>query len=199
MSSEVWVVKEGLSPGYFNKDREEVYSQFDEQFGAGCWRVAWRLADGEIQDYNRQFLLNFVTGYALHFTQHPEEARFLTEGFSYAYDDTLIPKVSAFDPEAYYNRPGFRNQIHHAALNIALESVLVMPFKGDVPIQVRGGRPGTNQAIWPLGWRWHPGRIMTPRPDLIPDVQVAKRWHWKEGSIEHMYQAAKVIQVKEIA
>jgi hypothetical protein len=189
MGRDIWTTREGWSVGYLAGDREKVYSQLDEQLGRGQWRIAWRLANGDVLDYSQIFYEDFVDGYRAHFQQHPEEADFLTANFSYAYDKDLISREEAFDPYAYYNRPGHYNQIHHAALNIALR-MLGASFRGQRPIQVRGGEEGD---------KWNPGRIMATRPEQIPpDVELNGRWDWQEGSVEHLYQAAKVIQVRRL-
>ena len=81
----------------------------------------------------------------------------------------MVSKEEAFSPYAKYDKPGTVNQFHNVALNIALEERLGRPFTGSRPIQVREGKPGTDPATWPEGWRWSPGRIAAAHPELIPE------------------------------
>jgi hypothetical protein len=110
----------------------------------------------------------------------------LVTNHAYVFDKCLITKLQAFDPYFLYNKPGSPNQFHHVSMNIALELKLSQIFTGACPIQVREGK---------VGWMWSPGRIPASHPELIPGV-VQSSW-WQSGSIEHLYQAAKVLQIKQ--
>lgn len=180
-------------PSYLGKQRQAREIEWNLRYGEGNWRYAWELSNGQVLDFPTVFWNFYVSGYTAYFQAYPSEAHYLTGYFSYAYDKELIDHATAFDPFALYNRPGHPNQFHHAALNIALEYFIGLPFKGDKPIQVREGKPGTRTEDWPEGHIWSPGRIPTTRPDLIPhDIE---GW-WRRGSIEDLYQSAKAIQIK---
>lgn len=181
-------------PGYLGKNKDEQLLAWDKEYGIGNWRLVWETSNGEVMDFDAVFL-QYVESYHQYFLQHPEEAAYLTENFSYAYDKELISKEAAFDPHFLFEKPGHPNQFHNVALNIALEIRENLPFKGEQPIQVREGKPGTDPVSWPLGWRWSPGRIPASRPDLIPEP-VSHGW-WQTGSIEHLYQSTKVLQIKK--
>ncbi len=187
-----WQVVE--RPGFQGKKKDEQVARWNQQYGEGNWRMAWQLRNGEIYRYEQIFYNFYVAGYVRHFLDHPDEADLLTRQFSFAYDKDLITRQQAFDPYALYNRPHKPNQFHNIALNIALELFLGIPFRGVLPIQVREGKPGTPKEEWPAGWRWSPGRIMAVRQDLIPQNDI-QGW-WQPGSIEDVYQAAKVVQVR---
>lgn len=181
-------------PSYLGKHREVKELECNLKYGEENWRYAWELSNGAVLDFPAVFWNFYVSGYAAYFQTYPSEAHYLTGYFSYAYDKELVDRTTAFDPFALYNQPGHPNQFHHVALNIALEYFLGLPFKGAAPIQVREGKPGTPTEDWPEGHIWGPGRIPATRPDLIPhDIE---GW-WRRGSIEDLYQSAKVIQVKE--
>ena len=185
-----WTIVE--RPSYLGKQRGAKEAEWNEKYGEGNWRYAWELANGEVLDYERVFWEIYVAGYVRYFLAHPEETIFLSENFSYAYDKEEINREEAFDPHALYNKPGHPNQFHNVALNIALECFLGLPFKGERPIQVREGKPGTETDHQPEGYLWSPGRIPAVRPELIPrDIE---GW-WRRGSIEDLYQSAKVVQV----
>jgi len=142
-----------------------------------------------------QIILEYVLGYAEYFRQHPEEAAYLTDNFSFGYDKEIVTRDQAFDPYALYQKRGKVNQFHHTAMNIALEQYLGIPFKGAEPIQIRAGKPGTSKEDWPLGWRWQPGLIPCVHPELITDIEIPNRW-WNKGSIEDLYQSDKVLQAR---
>ena len=187
-----WITVE--RPGYLGKSKDEKLLSWDREYGVNGWRLVWETAKGEVLDYDGVFQ-KYIESYALYFLQHPDEASFLTENFSFAYDKELITKEEAFDPHFLFEKPGTPNQFHNVALNIALETVLELPFRGPEPIQVREGKPGTDPSTWPLGWRWSPGRIPAAHPEEIPESDQTG-W-WQPGSIEHLYQTAKVLQIKK--
>lgn len=182
-------------PGYSGKKKDEQIARWNSEYGEGSWRLAWELANGEVLDYEGVIWKVYVPGYVKHFLLNPQEAEFLTQNYSYAYDKDMVSKEEAFDLYALYNKPGRPNQFHNVALNIALEWYLGMPFRGEKPIQVREGKPGIPIEEQPVGYLWSPGRIATVRPDLIPDYPLETVW-WHPGTIEDLYQRAKVLQVK---
>lgn len=181
-------------PGYQGKNKDEQISAWNKEYGTSGWRLVWQLATGEILGFDEIFQ-QYIESYTKYFIYHPDEAVYLTENYSYAYDKDIVTKQEAFDPYVLYNQPGKPNQFHNVALNIALEIGLDMPFKGTQPIQVREGKPGTDVSTWPAGWRWSPGRIPAVHPEQIPVIDQPS-W-WQSGSIEHLYQAAKVLQIKK--
>jgi hypothetical protein len=181
-------------PGYQGKNKDEQLAAWDKEYGKDRWRLAWQLTTREVLSFDEIFQ-QYVDSYTAHFMKHSDEAQYLTANYSYAYDKDQITKPQAFDPYFLYNKPGRPNQFHNVSLNIALEYKLGKIFCGLQPIQVREGKPGTDPSTWPAGWRWSPGRIPATHPELIPDV-VQSAW-WQTGSIEHLYQAAKVLQIKK--
>lgn len=183
-----------VHPGYSGKKRSGLIAAWNKEFGEGNWRLAWELKNGKILSYEDIFWEVYVPGYVAYFEEHQDDAKFLTN-FSFTYDKDMINREQAFDPYALYNKGDRPNQFHNVALNIALEWNLGMPFKGDRPIQVREGKPGTPIEDQPEGYRWSPGRIPTLIPDLIPNVHLENQW-WKDGAIEDLYQKSKVLQIR---
>lgn len=181
-------------PGYLGKNKEELYATWDKKYGQDNWQIAWELSSGEVVGFD-QIFQQYVDSYVLYFESHLDEALFLTENFSYGFDKDPISKEEAFDPRALVNKPGRPNQFHHVALNFALEFYLGLEFKGVEPIQIREGKPNTDPTTWPAGWHWGPGRIPAVHPELIPDG-CPKKW-WQPGSIEDLYQSAKILQIKK--
>lgn len=192
---ETWVVVE--KPGYLGSKKEQKFAEWDSKYSEGNWRLVWQTADGKRLFFEDIFDI-YVQGYVEYFKEHPGEADYLTQNYSFAYDETLISKDQALDSSALWEKPGVSNQFHHAALNFALQEVLGIPFKGERPIQIRGGKPGTPVETWPAGWKWHPGRIPCPNPDLIPKNLTQERKWWEEGTIEDLYQSAKVLEIKAL-
>jgi hypothetical protein len=191
-TNQTWVTI--ARPGYLGKNKDEQIAAWDKEYGANSWRLVWKTSSGEVLDYDGIFQ-KYIESYTQYFLQHPDEAIFLTENFSFAYDKELISKEEAFDPHFLFEKQGHPNQFHNVALNIALEIGLNMPFKGTQPIQVRESKPGTDISTWPAGWLWSPGRIPAIHPEQIPRIDQSS-W-WQPGSIEHLYQAAKVLQIKK--
>ncbi len=195
MTSETNQIWETIKyPGYLGKSKEQKYAEWDSDFGRSNWRLAWHLQDGRVLDYAAIFFQVYVTGYSDHFQMNPDQSLWIAKNASYTYDKDLVTKEQAFDPFYLYERPGFANQFHNVALNLALVHSLGIEFQGLTPLQVREGKPGTDPQTWPAGWRWSPSRIPASNPELIPQNNV-NGW-WKEGSIEDLYQRAKVLQVR---
>ncbi len=181
-------------PGYFGKGREEQEKLCNEKYGKDNWRLAWQTPQGTVLTYDG-VIQEYIEGYTEYFRQHLDEAKYLTDNYSFAYDKEIITKEEAFDPYALYQKPGKANQFHHVALNIALEKVLDMPFTGKEAIKVRAGKPNTPIEEWPVGWKWHPGRIPCIHPEEIYNGEFPNQW-WEKGSIEDFYQSNKVLQIK---
>ena len=181
-------------PGHIGKKRSELESRWNKEYGKGNWKVAWETPQGKILDYSG-IIQVYIEGYVEYFKKHPGEADHVTSNFSYCYDKNLVTKEEAFDPYALYNRPGAVNQFHHAAMNKALEEILGIPFKGEVPLKVRSGNPDMPENLWPLGWHWQPGLIPCAHPEEIFDIVFEGQWR-KKGSIEDFYQSNKALQIK---
>lgn len=183
-----WVVKE--RPGYLGNRKDELAARWNQQYGEGNWRLLWEIPNGEVWSFDQMFWQVYVPGYVKHFLLHHDQACFLTENYSYAYDRDDWGREAAFNPRAQYEQPGIPNQFHTVALNIALEWFLGMPFRGARPIQVRG--PETE------GGQWNPGHIATVRPDLLSDEQrLPGWWRYDEAviSVEEVYQGTKALAV----
>lgn len=187
-----WVSVE--RPGYFGKKKDTLFEEWNIQYGEGNWRLANVTKEGEIYDYEDIIFRVMVPGYVRHFDTNPEEAEFILSNYSYGYDKHMISKAEAFDPYALYQKPGVPNQFHHVAFNRALSDYFG-PFKGEGPLQIRQGKPGTDIGGWPAGWRWSPGFIKTVRADLIPEPRIEGWWELND-SIEAFYQNTKTFQVR---
>lgn len=181
-------------PGYQGKRKDADIERWNREYGEDNWRLSWEIHEGETVGFEGIFYRIYVPGYTRYFLLNPEDALFLTNNYSFAYDKEMITREQAFAPHALYDKPGHPNQFHNVALNIALQDYLGLSFKGDRPIQVREGKPGTPESEQPEGWRWSPGRIPAVRSDSLPNGAI-QGW-WGAGSIEDVYQSAKVLQVR---
>lgn len=189
---DAWVTVE--RPGYFGKKREEFEERWNKEYGEGNWRLVWETPQGKVLDYDG-IIEVYIEGYAEYFRSHRGEAEYVTSNFSYAYDKEMVTREEAFDPYVRYNKPGHVNQFHNVAMNIALEKVLGLTFKGEVPLKVRAAKPGTPFEEWPLGWKWQPGLIPAPNPEEIFDMDFTDQW-WTKGTIEDFYQCNKALQIR---
>lgn len=181
-------------PGFLGKEKDRLYSLWNEKYGFNSWRLMWILKNEELLDYSGIFWKIYVPSYLKYFQLNLNEAIYLTQNYAYTYDKDLITKKQAFDPYALYNQPNRPNQFHNVALNIALEYYLCLPFQGENIIQIREGKLNSPIETWPTGWKWSPGRIPAARQDLVIDNEITGWWH--KGSIEDVYQTSKVLQIK---
>lgn len=183
-------------PGRMGKNRDRYYSEWDEEFGKGNWRIAWEMQEGEILDFD-QIFEEYVQAYVKYFQEHPDEATYICNNYQYAYDRDQIGVRDAFDRYALLDRPGIQNQFHHVAMNIALTDRLRYSFQGEKPIKVRAGRSDQPPEKWPEGHRWQPGNIQVTNPGMIRrDYEITDPWI-NGDSIEALYQANKILQVKK--
>lgn len=189
---EKWQTIELIS--YLGKERDSKAAEWDQKYGTENWRLIHQASNGETLTYADIFWKVYVAGYSNFFLHNLNEAQWISSNFSYTYDKDLISFKSAFDPYALYQVPNTPNQFHHTALNIALVYFTGFPFKGENPLQVREGKPGTPISTWPAGWRFSPGKIKAVRADLIP--QTDNLGWWQKGSIEDFYQSSKILQVR---
>lgn len=180
-------------PGYLGKKKDEKYALWDQKYGVGNWRMVNEAVGSEIYSYEDIIYKIYVPGYEEYFKQNPDEAKIITDNFSYGYDKDLCTEEQAYDIYAFYNKPGVANQFHSVAFNIALRN-LGYTFKGNEPIQVREAKPGTHQDQQPIGYKWSPGKIPCTNSEKIPNPHI-EGW-WNPNSIEDFYQSTKTLQVK---
>ena len=193
-AGEQWIVAE--RPGYLGSKKDAKHKEWDEKYGVGNWQISWQLADGRSLDYEHIFHL-YLLSYLQYFIDHEDEAKFITDNYSYAFDESPIAYQDALEPLFLMNKKGISNQFHHVALNLVLVKIKGQVFKGKKRLQVRMGKEDVPEENWPNGWKWHPGRIPATNPHLIPKGVDHKRKWWNDGSIEDLYQSSKVLEVKK--
>lgn len=152
--------------------------EWDKEYGRGNWRIVWQIPNKEVLSFEQLFLI-YVDSYVKYFEDHYYDALFLTNHYAFVYSlDHISKKEIAFDPYAFHEKPGEAEQFHHTAINLALENVLGLEFKGSEPI-------GREEADF-----WHPNQIPPYHPDLIPLV------NWCP-TLETFYQKARKLQIKK--
>jgi adenine/guanine phosphoribosyltransferase-like PRPP-binding protein len=194
-SSEATVWKTVVRPGRFGNNRDKFFQAWNDEYGANNWRLAWELTDGRVLNWDEIFE-QFIIAYTDYFQKHPDEAQFICDTYSYTYDRDETSYDSAFNRYALLDMPGVPNQFHHVAMNIALVEKLGYSFRGHEAIKVRAGRPGLPESEWPKGYRWQPGVIPYPYPELIITQNLGSDNWILPDSIEALYQSTKVLQIK---
>ena len=188
-----WITVE--RPGYLGKKKDQMYNLWNNKYGEENWRLVNEANNGQIFTYEDIIWKVYTPGYLNYFLENIDEAVWVTDNFGFGYDKDMITKEQGFDLYYLYNKPNVANQFHHVSFNLALEYYLGLTFKGETPLQVREGKPGTPVSEQPKGYLWSPGRILSVRKDLIPKTNFDTVW-WEDGSIEHFYQATKSLQIK---
>lgn len=188
---DIWQTVE--RPGYLGKKKDEMYALWNEKYGLGNWKIVNETVEKEVFSYEDIIYKVYVPGYEEYFKNHPDEARTVTDNFSYGYDKDLCTEKEAYDFYAFYNKPGIANQFHSVAFNIALRN-LGYVFKGVEPLKVREAKLGTPESEQPKGYKWSPGKIPCTIPELIPSPHI-DGW-WSPNSIEDFYQSTKALQIK---
>jgi len=171
--------------GFFGKKRADIYAGYDDQFGAGKWRVAWEIptdASSVITDMAGVMAL-YEDAYFAHLQSNPELLAELTAAASNVYDDASSNVGSGFD---YTIQETNLNHLHDIAIR---RSVLRLGtwFHGEELIQIRG-----SKSQHPLSKELSPGVVPFHLSRLIRKPEVIG-W-WKEGSIEAFYQSGKIVQ-----
>lgn len=169
-------------PGHFGKRRDQKYREFNERFGEGNWRIAWRWGEGVIPyDLTCQI---YEDGYYKDSFKREEVWNELLKTAREVYD--LEPKdvESGLD---YLVQKGIAIHLQ----DIAVRRVVLRrgwSFQGEELIQIRG-----HGDYW--GYRFSPGTTPFHLPHLIETPRL-KGW-WDYNSIEDFYQSNKVLQLKE--
>lgn len=180
-------------PGYLGKKKDEWVANNNKTYGEGNWRLTWELKNGKVLNFGQVFAI-YIQGYKEYFENHQDEAEYITDNYAYGYDKDDITKDQAYDLIYLFEKPGKPNQFHHVAFNLALTS-LGYTFKGEKPLQVREGKPGTPESEQPEGWRWSPGYIPCPLAVWEQSTDIPCKGWWQQKSIEHFYQK-KSLQIK---
>ncbi|MFF0314267.1 hypothetical protein ACFYPH_06405 [Micromonospora sp. NPDC005252] len=157
-------------------------AQWDEQFGPGRWRLAWRI--GPVSHPWPGALALYEDAYFRRLVADPELRRTLLTGARNVYDVSVDDVESGLDYTC--QRPGAQH-----LQDIAVRRVLVrlgIWFEGVDLVRLR--RRDTNDLS--PGACLDSGAVRFHRPDLI--VQPVLTGWWDTDSIEAFYQSNKYLQ-----
>ncbi|MBT3397695.1 hypothetical protein HOA55_03085 [archaeon] len=172
-------------PGYLGKKRDEVVSNWNEQFGKNNWRLTYQW-NNEI--VSREFAIQlYEDGYCEFFKKNLDILEWLVSSYSDVYDTATSNVKSKFD----YTRQETPNKhIHDIAVRKSVAR-LGKEFQGEDLLHIRW--------LGSDGMMLNPGVVPFHMPELIVPGEVkdygGKGTWWYEKTIEDFYQRNKVLQV----
>jgi hypothetical protein len=171
-------------PGYFGRHREAHQGAFDELYGVGRWRLAWRF--GELYIDRAAMSLIYEDAYYTYLFAHQDVLNQLCAEGRDVYDDAITNTASGLDYSAQETE---RTHVQDIAIRRAMVR-LGRSFSGTELIQIRHS-DGTH----PLSLTLSPGKVPFHRPELICQPQL-DGW-WDDGSVESFYQSNKYLQARD--
>ena len=182
MQTDNWQTVE--RPGYFGKHRDERYREFDESYGEGNWRIAWKFGGITLSSLI-EVCMFYEDSYYWFLYRHQEVLVELIGVASDVYDDDPSNMGSGYD---YSIQETSRTHLQDIAIR---RSVLRLGrrFVGPEPIQIRD-----KLGEHPLSLTLSPGRVPFHMPKIIVTPEL-EGW-WEPGSVESFYQSNKVLQVR---
>jgi hypothetical protein len=173
-------------PGYFGKKRDELYSNWNRQFGEDKWRIAYQW--GNLIVPRELGIQLYEDGYYEFFRNNPETLDWLTSKAIDVYDTSPTNTKAGF---RYTHQETPNNHIHDVAIRRSVAR-LGKWFEGDHLMHVRW--------VDSEGYRINPGVVPFHRPDLIITGEIkdygGKGTWWNPRTIEDFYQRNKVLQVE---
>lgn len=168
-------------PGYIGKKRAEMQSLWDQQYGAGNWRIAYVWGNEVI---SRELAIQlYEDAYYEFFKVNREMLNFILSIASDVYDTapTNIKAGLSYDQQ---ETPS--NHIHDVAIRRVVLR-LGEKFRGDRLLHVRW--------VKSEGYAINPGAVPFHLPNMIVNPRIIGWWHL--GTIEDFYQSNKILQVKK--
>jgi hypothetical protein len=173
-------------PGYMGDARDRLHAEWDQQYGAGNWRLAWEFGDTILE--KSMAIQVYEDAYYQHLDSGNGDLEWLRDTASDVYDTDPSNVNSGFD---YSIQETPNNHIHDIAIRRALTR-LSWVFEGDHLVHVR----------WKdsEGYRLNPGIVRFHEDGLISkefkeNVSGKNIW-WERFTIEDFYQRNKVLQIK---
>jgi hypothetical protein len=170
-------------PGYFGKHRDQKYAEYDQRFGVGNWRIAWKVGENIVDLLGVTAL--YEDAYFQFLGRNPRVLQELIEQASDVYDDQPTNIESGYD---YLRQETPRTHLQDVAIRRCVLR-FGKSFAGPELIQIRD-KAGSH----PLSLTLSPGWVPFHLPDLIIQPVIAG-W-WQIGSVEEFYQSVKVLQVR---
>lgn len=176
-------------PGYFGRRRDERIAALNRQYGAGNWRLAWRLAvpgfnhgtEGETFFGACRHL--YEASYQRYLEQRPADVDFICS-FGEVIDNAPSNVESGLD---YMRQEAFSTHIQ----DIAIRNVLRLFgrwFEGPADRLLVVRSSDSN------GHRFGPGRVPFAWPGWISKPSLAPRWA-EPGSVEDAWQSNKWVEI----
>lgn len=179
--------KDVARPKYFGANRDKIFADYDQTYGKGYWRLAWRIGDTDVDFLGACAL--YEDAYFAFFKKHRLALRRLVREASDVYDDAPSNVLSGFD---YNKQETGRTHVQ----DIAIRRCVLrngMSFKGNELIRIRDSE-GTHQLSMELS----PGQVPFHLPKLIEPYEDTRRnaqWY-KVGSVEDFYQRNRYLQIR---
>ena len=166
-------------PGYFGDKREDIFKKYDAHYGKDNWKIGW-IWNGEVIPFDLVCGLYEISYYED--SKNKEDLwKQLMSGASDVYDDNESNVNSKYN---YLLQETNATHIQDIAIR-RVARLRGFTFCGEKLMQVRG----TSNDI---GKYFTPNRVPFYMPEAIIDP--IKGW-WNNGSVEEMYQSAKVVVV----
>ena len=168
-------------PSTFGPLRDQKHREYEEKFGAGNWRIVWRIGNIYVDRLGVYSLCE--DAYFRFLEQHPPILEQLISEGCDVYDDNPSNVNSGLD---YTMQETNMTHLQDIAIR---RSVVRMGlwFKGPKLIQIR-----SDSLVHPLSKVLSPGYVPFHRPDLIFDPPLTG-W-WMPNTIECFYQSNKFLQ-----
>ncbi|KKQ35965.1 MAG: hypothetical protein US50_C0002G0025 [Candidatus Nomurabacteria bacterium GW2011_GWB1_37_5] len=172
-------------PGYLGKHRDTKYKRWNNQYGQGNWRLAWKI--GPIYVGFSEACALYEDAYFEFLKKEQVILKQLVAVASNVYDDSLTNVDSGFD---YSKQETGRTHVQDIAIRRSLLRLGIW-FEGKNLIQIRD-----SLGIHTLSMQLSPGRVPFHKLDLIIKPEIEPKW-WKLGSVESFYQSNKFLQILE--
>ena len=169
--------------GYLGKHRDEKFKEWDEQYGAGNWRLVWKVGQNWFDFLGACAL--YEDAYFCFLTKNLAVLNQLIAEASDVYDDELSNVDSGLE---YTRQETARTHVQDIAIRRSLVRMGAW-FRGEDLIRIRQER-GTH----PLSVTLSPGRVPFHRPDLIVWPELPG-W-WNPQSIEAFYQSNRYLSFR---
>lgn len=169
-------------PGFFGRNRDSKFKEYDGRFGEGNWRIAWIWRDKRLEFVKA--CKHYEQSYFIDSFKRKDVWNELVNTASSVYDMEPRDIESGFD---YTIQKGNATHIQDIAIRNVVRRTL-REFKGSELVQIKG-----QKTKW--GALLSPGKVPFYKPEMIilPEM---KGW-WDVNSIEDFWQRNKVLQAKE--
>lgn len=170
-------------PGYFGSRRDATIAHWDQMYGPGAWKLAWKIRGAFVEWL--EAITHYEESYYHFFVDNPEILEMLCGDASDVYDDNVTNVNSKLD---YSIQETNRTHIQDIAIRRCVQR-LGQKFEGSQLVQIRHA-----QGKHPLSLVLSPGIIPFYEPGLIESPELTG-W-WRPGTVESYYQSNKYLLVR---